>query len=113
MPHAVERSTYVLFASLVLILLFWQWRPIPAVVWRSPSRQSRARSLDRRSGPAGIVLFSTFLISHFELFGMKQVVCTGLGRTAPDPEFHTPLLYKHVRHPIYLGFLMRSGRRRS
>ena len=105
-PHAVERSTYVLFASLVLILLFWQWRPIPAVVWSVESTVASALLWTVFWAGWGIVLFSTFLISHFELFGMKQVVLHWLGRTAPDPEFHTPLLYKHVRHPLYLGFLM-------
>ena len=96
----------MLFASLVLILLFWQWRPIPA--WCGRSRApSPARCCGPCSGPAGgIVLFSTFLISHFELFGMQQVVAA-LARAHRDrPGFHTPLLYKHVRHPLYLGFLM-------
>jgi protein-S-isoprenylcysteine O-methyltransferase Ste14 len=105
-PPAVERSTYVLFASLVLILLFWQWRPIPALVWSVESTIGRALLWTVFWAGWGIVLFSTFLISHFELFGMKQVVLHWLGRTAPDPEFRTPLLYRHVRHPLYLGFLM-------
>jgi protein-S-isoprenylcysteine O-methyltransferase Ste14 len=105
-PEAVERSTYVLFASLALLLLYWQWRPIPAPVW----------SVDNAAGAAvlwavfwagwGVVLVSTFLISHFELFGMTQVMRHWFGRSAPSPEFRTPLLYRHVRHPLYLGFLM-------
>jgi methanethiol S-methyltransferase len=96
----------VLLASLALILLFWQWRPIPAVVWSVESTVGGALVWAVFWAGWGIVLVSTFLISHFELFGMKQVVLHWLGRTAPDPEFRTPLLYRHVRHPLYLGFLL-------
>src|SRR5918993_1418015 len=84
-PPAVERSTYVLFASLALILLFWQWRPIPAVVWSVESALGSTLLWTVFWAGWGIVLFSTFLISHFELFGMKQVVLHWLGRTAPGP----------------------------
>jgi methanethiol S-methyltransferase len=105
-PKSVERSTYVLFASLVLLLLFWQWRPITAPVWTV-------------TDPAGVAILhivfwfgwvllfaSTFMLSHFELFGLTQVFARLMGKELPAPTFHTPMLYQHVRHPIYLSFLL-------
>jgi methanethiol S-methyltransferase len=105
-PKPIERSTYVLFASAALILLFWQWRPLPHVVWelRSPIASATLQVVFWLGW--GLVLVSTFLISHFELFGMRQVVMAWLGRKPEAPVFRTPMLYKHVRHPIYLGFLL-------
>lgn len=105
-PKPVERSTYVLFASLVLILLFWQWRPIPAPVWTIANPAVAVIVWAVFWAGWGVVLVSTFLISHFELFGLKQVVMHWLRRPMPEPVFRTPLLYKQVRHPLYLGFLM-------
>ena len=105
-PKPIERSTFVLFASLSLILLFWQWRPIPDVVW-SVTNPTNAAVIQAVS-LAGwtLVLVSTFLISHFELFGVTQVVTHWLGRAVPEAAFRTPFLYNLVRHPIYLGFLL-------
>lgn len=105
-PHAVERSTYVLLASLVLVLLYWQWRPLKAVVW-SVSDPNAAVVLQAIFWAGwAIVLVSTFLINHFELFGLRQVFARLMVRSLPDPTFRTPLFYKWVRHPIYLGFLL-------
>jgi protein-S-isoprenylcysteine O-methyltransferase Ste14 len=105
-PLAIERSTYVLFASLALALLLWQWRPIPAVVWHvSDTRIGMAVTVLSVVGWL-IVLSSTFLINHFELFGLHQVANNLTGRTMPPPSFRTPLYYKFVRHPIYLGFIV-------
>lgn len=105
-PPAVERSSYVLAASLCLLLLFWQWRPIPAVVWHIDNPLLAAIAVT--GGVLGwlIVLYSTFLISHFELFGLTQVVSHFFGRIVAPIQFKTPGLYRLVRHPIYLGFII-------
>jgi methanethiol S-methyltransferase len=105
-PPTVERSTFVLFASLTLILLFWQWHPIPTVAWEIADPQVAAAVTSLSFLGWFIVLLSTFLINHFELFGLHQVVINLAGRTMPVPRFKTPVLYKIVRHPIYLGFII-------
>jgi protein-S-isoprenylcysteine O-methyltransferase Ste14 len=105
-PVAIERSTYVLLASLVLILLFWQWRPIPTVVWQVADPQVATAVMGLSFFGWFLVFLSTFLINHFELFGLHQVATHLAGRTMPAPRFKTPLLYKVVRHPIYLGFII-------
>jgi methanethiol S-methyltransferase len=105
-PASMERSTYVLSSSLVLGLLYWQWQPIPAVVWQIDNPQM-AMTLSSMSLVGWlIVLTSTFLINHFELYGLQQVVNNFAGRKMPAPHFRSPLYYKLVRHPIYLGFVI-------
>jgi len=105
-PKSVERSTYVLFASLTLMLLFWQWRPMPAVVWQI-DEPGIAVTIATISLIGWVIVFtSTFLINHFELFGLHQVANNLIGRDMPTPRFRTPLYYKFVRHPIYLGFII-------
>jgi methanethiol S-methyltransferase len=105
-PKSVERSTYVLLASLALVLLFWQWRPIPTVVWQLDNPLLAKAVLALAFAGWLIVLTSTFLINHFELFGLHQVANNLAGRPMPTPRFRTPVLYKPVRHPIYLGFII-------
>ena len=105
-PQSVERSTYVLFASLALVLLFWQWRPMPAVVWQVFDPQIAVAIIGVSFVGWLLVLTSTFLINHFELFGLHQVVNNLAGRGMEKPRFKTPVLYKVVRHPIYLGFII-------
>ena len=105
-PPSVERSTYVLYASLALMLLFWQWRPIPIVLWHIEQPQIAMAVIALSFVGWLIVLTSTFLINHFELFGLHQVANNLGGQPMPAPRFKTPLYYKFVRHPIYLGFII-------
>jgi protein-S-isoprenylcysteine O-methyltransferase Ste14 len=105
-PQSVERATYVLLASLVLLLLYWQWRPMPAIVW-SISQPAAVIALNAICWLGwATVLISTFLISHFELFGLAQVYARLRRAELPPATFKTPALYKRVRHPLYLGFLL-------
>jgi len=105
-PRTAERSVYVLMASAALIVLMALWRPIDAIVWSVTAPM--ASNLIQAVFWAGwaTVLLSTFLINHFELFGLQQAWLNLLGREAEPHKFHQPLLYKWVRHPLYLGFFL-------
>jgi methanethiol S-methyltransferase len=105
-PKPVERSTYVLFSTFALALLCWQWRPIAAVVWHveNPMVANLLTALSLFGWL--LALTSTFLINHFELFGLHQVVNNFTDRPTPATRFRTPLLYNFVRHPLYLGFII-------
>jgi protein-S-isoprenylcysteine O-methyltransferase Ste14 len=105
-PVSVERSTYVLAASLALALLLWQWRPLPDVIWEVADPQVAAAITGLSLLGFVLVLTSTFLINHFELFGLHQVAANLAGRDMPEQKFRTPFLYGFVRHPIYLGFII-------
>ncbi len=104
-PAPIERSTYVLFASLVLAIVLWQWRSIPAVVWELTSAPARLAVWTLFWLGWVIVLASTFMISHFELFGLRQVFAVWRGEPQRQSGFRTTLFYRVVRHPLNLGFL--------
>jgi protein-S-isoprenylcysteine O-methyltransferase Ste14 len=105
-PPSIERSTFVLLSSLALLLLYWQWRPMPAPIW-TVQNPILAAALDATSWFGwGLLFASTFMLSHFELFGLSQVFARLFGRKLPAPQFRAPLLYRLVRHPIYLSFLL-------
>ncbi|MET0659859.1 MAG: methanethiol S-methyltransferase [Steroidobacteraceae bacterium] len=105
-PRPVERSTFVLFASAALLLLYWQWQPILTPIWvvSDPVIVQILHGVFWLGWL--LVLLSTFLINHFELFGLHQVWAHLRGRDLPAPKFRTPSLYKYVRHPLYLGFVL-------
>ncbi len=105
-PSQVERSTYVLASSLLLLLLFWQWHPIPGVVWHIEQPVALTALWVVFGVGWLVVLISTFLIDHFDLFGLRQVYLYARGQPYISPPFRTPLLYRSVRHPIMLGFLI-------
>ena len=105
LPVACQRSTYVLLSSLILLLLFWQWRPIPMPIWRVDG--IAAGLLIGVYALGWLVVFaSTFMIDHFDLSGLRQAFFALRGVEAPGQSFRTPLLYKIVRHPLMLGFLL-------
>ncbi|HTF16851.1 MAG TPA: hypothetical protein VK658_02195 [Chryseolinea sp.] len=105
-PEPIERSTYVLFASVCLMLLFFYWQPLGGVIWDVESPALRLALQTFSMTGFTIVLVSTFLINHFDLFGLRQVWLYALGRPYETLPFRTPLFYKYVRHPLYLGFLI-------
>lgn len=105
-PEPVERSTYVLFSSLLLLLLFWQWRPLGVQVWNVENQAGRVVLLAVFATGWLLVLLSTFLINHFDLFGLRQVYYYLRGRDYSPVAFRTPALYRFVRHPLYLGWLL-------
>src|SRR5712691_9083919 len=105
-PEAVERSTYVLLASLLLLFLFWQWRPIGGSLWNVQNRAGRIAIYELYTLGWLTVLASTFIINHFDLFGLRQVYLYLLGRPYVPIGFRSPGLYRYVRHPLYLGWLI-------
>jgi protein-S-isoprenylcysteine O-methyltransferase Ste14 len=105
-PHYLERSTYVLLASLCLLLLMWQWQPIGGVVWAIENQAVRAALLLVYGAGWGLVFLSTILINHFDLFGLRQIWLHFQGRPYTSLSFRVPLFYRFVRHPLYLGFLI-------
>ena len=104
-PPVVERSTYVLFSSLALVLLFWQWRPLGGEVWSVENAAGRLALLALFAFGWGLVLVATFLINHFDLFGLRQVWLHLTGRPYTTLRFRTPGPYRLVRHPLYAGWL--------
>ncbi len=105
-PQVIERSTYVLLSSLALILLFWQWRPLGGVIWdiQDPAGEIAVYAVYGLGW--ALVLFATFLINHFDLFGLRQVYLNLRNKPYRDLPFGTPLLYRIVRHPLYVGWII-------
>jgi methanethiol S-methyltransferase len=105
-PWAIERSTYVLCASLALLLLFWEWRPIGIQIWSVDNTGARIALWALFAAGWATVLVVTFLINHFDLFGLRQVWLPLAGKPYTRVSFRTPLPYRFVRHPLYFGFLL-------
>jgi protein-S-isoprenylcysteine O-methyltransferase Ste14 len=105
-PQHLERSTYVLFASVCLMFLMWQWQPIGGIVWSIDNEVVKAVLMISYTMGWSIVFLSTFLINHFDLFGLRQVWLYFLGRPYTQLPFRMPMFYRVVRHPLYLGFLI-------
>ncbi len=105
-PESVERSTYVLLTSLILILLFWAWRPIDGVIWQLEAVWAKNIMWAIFFGGIGLVLASTFVIDHFDLFGLRQVWLNFRQKTYTYPDFKVTFFYKFVRHPLYVGWIL-------
>jgi protein-S-isoprenylcysteine O-methyltransferase Ste14 len=105
-PQAAERSTYVLFSSLALVLLFWFWQPMGGTVWALDAPGVVIAMYAVYAAGWALLLYSTFLINHFDLFGLRQVWLEVMGRPYTQLKFKTPWLYQQVRHPLYVGWLM-------
>ncbi len=105
-PKSVERSTYVLISSALLILLYWQWRPMTGVIWEVEAAWARTLLWAVLFGGWLLVLLSTFIINHFDLFGLRQVWFNFRQKAHSDPGFKVTFFYKFVRHPLYVGWIM-------
>jgi len=105
-PEPIERSTYILFSSICLLLLFWQWQPIGGIIWQVESETTQLVLQSICIVGFGIALASTFLINHFDLFGLQQVWFYVKGKKYEQSSFKTPFFYKYVRHPLYFGLLI-------
>lgn len=105
-PEPIERSTYVLLASLCLVVLFEYWEPMGGIVWQVESGSVQIFLKAICLFGFAIVLISTFLINHFDLFGLRQAWFSFIGKKYEPLPFRTPFIYKHVRHPLYLGFMV-------
>jgi protein-S-isoprenylcysteine O-methyltransferase Ste14 len=105
-PRPIERSTFVLLTVAILLLMVWQWRSLPNVVWQVESGALVALLWTLYGLGWAIVLISTFIIDHFDLFGLKQTIFYARGKPYPGPQFEERLFYRHVRHPLMLGFVI-------
>jgi len=106
LPEPIERSTYVLLSSAALILIFWQWRPLPGVIWDVGTGWAMWALYALFAFGWLVVLTGTFVINHFDLFGLRQVWLAARGTVYTPPEFEDSLYYRIVRHPLMLGFII-------
>lgn len=104
-PKPAERSTYVLLSTLCLALLMWQWAPLGGVIWQMTQSWTSLTMIALYFASWALLLYATFLLDHFDLFGLRQVFYNLRGKVSPDLEFRTPALYRIIRHPIYTGWL--------
>jgi protein-S-isoprenylcysteine O-methyltransferase Ste14 len=105
-PEPAERSTYVLFSSVALIVLFWFWQPMGGVIWEAQSQAGIDTLYGLYAAGWALLLYCSFLIDHFDLFGLRQVWLQLVGKSCTPLNFKTPWLYRQVRHPLYIGWLM-------
>jgi len=105
-PQAAERSFYILFSSAATALIFVFWQPLGGVIWQAPEGWPRMAVIALYGFGWALLFYATFLIDHFDLFGLRQVWFALQGRTDAKPRFRTPVLYRLVRHPIYVGWLI-------
>ena len=105
-PEPIERSIFVLLTSLLLLLMNWQWRPLPEIVWQVESTIGRNLLYATMAAGWGLVLYATFLINHFDLFGLRQVWLHFTDRPYTQVKFKETVLYRWVRHPLMLGFII-------
>jgi methanethiol S-methyltransferase len=105
-PRTIERSVYVLLSSAVLLFLYWQWRPIPTAIWQVESGVGRAAVLALYFGGYATVLYASFLIDHFDLFGLRQVFLHWRARAYTEKAFRVRGAYRLVRHPLYVGWIV-------
>ncbi|OBK64641.1 hypothetical protein A5653_22890 [Mycobacterium colombiense] len=105
-PPSIERSTYVMLSNVVLVLLYWQWRTMPAVIWDVELPAGRLALWTLFGLGWVIALASTFMINHFDLFGLRQVYLAARAKPYTDLEFHVRFFYRLVRHPLMLGFII-------
>ena len=105
-PQPIERATFVIAASVILLLLYWQWRPLPEVVWHVDNGIGRGVLWALYFLGWAIVLYSSFVIDHFELFGLKQVWSSWCGREHVSAPFSERSIYRWIRHPLMFGFLL-------
>ncbi len=105
-PQPAERPTYVLASSAALALLYWGWEPLPELVFSVQSEMLRSALTALFFGGVGLVLYSTFLIDHFDLFGLRQVILYFQDRPYTEKNFVTPSLYRYIRHPLYVGWFV-------
>ena len=106
LPATIERSTYVLASSVALLFLFWQWKPLGGSVWRVQSMPGKFLLYSGFASGWVLVLAATFAISHFDLFGLRQVWRHLVGQPQAGLQFATPILYRIVRHPLYVGWFL-------
>jgi protein-S-isoprenylcysteine O-methyltransferase Ste14 len=105
-PQPAERSTYLFFSCAAMLLLIWKWQPMGGVLWNVQSHAGRITLNILYAAGWVVVLAATFLIDHFDLFGLRQIWLNLVGTTYTSLKFRTPGMYRHVRHPLYLGWLL-------